>query len=342
MKINSKLLFLLPAIFFLSNYCNEPVDYDDKFDYSDEFQKIWQDFDLYYSYFVHKQINWDSLKIVYEPLIEEDVTYDYFITNVLAPMLTELKDIHVRLYDKHGNYVPLYSRPGEKNYEYSDQFYDTYISNITTTTHSTFLMGSVSDSLGYILINNWTDADDTDEFLQMIDDYRNYYENYKGLIIDVRPNGGGSELLAQHVAGRFLEETETYAYRKVRNGPNHDNFSAFSSNDISPAGTWQFTKPIALLIGQGCVSSNEAFVLMMMTQDHVTSIGDTTRGASGNPGVFNLEDGTEYHLSRWVAYKTDQTILEDVGIFPDIAIPASQSIVGDRDMVLERAIELLK
>jgi hypothetical protein len=31
-----------------------------------------------------------------------------------------------------------------------------------------------------------------------------------------------------------------------------------------------------------------------------------------------------------------------VGIFPDIAIPASQSIVGDRDMVLERAIELLK
>ncbi|MEJ2545015.1 MAG: S41 family peptidase, partial [Calditrichaceae bacterium] len=319
-----------------------PVDYDDKFDYSDEFQTVWQDFDLNYSYFTYKQINWDSLKSVYQPLVEEEVTYNYFITSVLAPMLTELRDIHVRLYFSNGNQVQLYSRPAVVNFDYTDQFYSKYISDINQTSGKVFTWGSIADSIGYLLISNWINSADTEEFLNTFDSHKDAFNRFKAFLIDVRPNGGGNELLAQNIAGRFIEHTETYAYRKVRNGPNHDDFSAFSSNDISPAGTWQFIKPVALLIGQGCVSSNEAFVLMMMTQDHVTSIGDTTRGASGNPGVFNLEDGTEYHLSRWVAYKTDQTILEDVGIFPDIAIPASQSIVGDRDMVLEKAIELLR
>ncbi|MEJ2544333.1 MAG: hypothetical protein P8Y99_09720, partial [Calditrichaceae bacterium] len=62
MKISLNTFFILVIIFFLNNYCNEPVDYDDKFDYSDEFQTVWQDFDLNYSYFTYKQINWDSLK----------------------------------------------------------------------------------------------------------------------------------------------------------------------------------------------------------------------------------------------------------------------------------------
>lgn len=342
MKISLKVFLMFLIILFLINYCNKPVDYDDKYDYSDEFQTVWQDFDLNYSYFVFKQINWDSLKTIYEPLVEKEVTYNYFVTSVLAPMLTELEDIHVRLYDKSGKQIQLYSRSGQRNYNYNDYFYETYISNVSLTTNNTFHMGSVSDSIGYILINNWTDTDDTDEFIGMFDTYQTYYDRYKSLIIDVRPNGGGSELLAADIAGRFVSETKTYAYRKTRNGPDHSDFTAISSNSISPRGSWQYTKPIALLIGQGCVSSNEAFVLMMMTQNHVTSIGDTTRGASGNPGIFNLNDGTEYHLSRWVAYKTDHTILEDVGIFPDIAIPALQSIVDDRDMVLERAIEFLK
>ncbi|MDQ7065971.1 MAG: hypothetical protein Q9P90_17210 [candidate division KSB1 bacterium] len=34
-------------------------------------------------------------------------------------------------------------------------------------------------------------------------------------------------------------------------------------------------------------------------------------------------------------------VLEDVGIFPDIPIPADGSVVNGRDSVLEKAIEIL-
>lgn len=342
MKKNLKRIITFIIIGLFIHYCSEPLDNDNKEDYSDDFQTVWQDFDLNYSYFIHKQIDWDYFKTIYEPLVEEEVTYDFFIYEVLVPMLTELKDIHVRLYNKNGDFVPLYSRSWEKNYEYNEQFFTEYVSDINKTTNNTFIWGSVSDSLGYLLIWTWTNSDDTDEFLNWFDTHQTAFNNYKGFIIDVRPNSGGNELLAINVASRFASESKIYAYRKTRNGPDHDDFTPFSSNGVAPSENWQFTKPIAVLIGQGCVSSNEAFILMMTTQDHVTSIGDTTRGASGNPSIFNLEDGTEYHISRWVAYKTDQTILEDVGIFPDIAIPASQSIVGDHDMVLEQAIEFLE
>jgi C-terminal processing protease CtpA/Prc len=90
------------------------------------------------------------------------------------------------------------------------------------------------------------------------------------------------------------------------------------------------------------MSSNESFILMMSSLQNVTTIGDTTRGSSGNPQEYSLEDGTKYKISSWVAYKADQTILEDVGIFPDIVIDPSQSIINGRDMVLERAIEILQ
>jgi C-terminal processing protease CtpA/Prc len=80
----------------------------------------------------------------------------------------------------------------------------------------------------------------------------------------------------------------------------------------------------------------------MSALDHVTTIGDTTRGSSSNPQEYTLEDGTRYTISSWVACKADQTILEDVGLFPDIPIPACESIVNNRNVVLERAIELLE
>lgn len=42
-----------------------------------------------------------------------------------------------------------------------------------------------------------------------------------------------------------------------------------------------------------------------------------------------------------VEYKLDMTILEDVGIFPNIAIDASESIKDEHDIVLEKAIEIM-
>lgn len=309
-------------------------------DYSSSFDKIWNDFDLQYSYFIYKGIDWDRLKTKYEPLVNDQITYSSFIEDVVGEMLRELKDLHVSLVDRDGNYIPLYSRQIDVNYNYDNNFFNHYFSgNVDFTSNRMFGFAAINDSIGYLLISTWNRQYQTDvsQFHQQLERFR----NYKALIIDVRPNNGGSELLAIDVAGRFTDKTRIYAYHQFRNGPEHDDFTQMLSRSFSPTGGWQFMKPIALLIGERCMSSSEAFILMLSRLDHVVTIGDTTRGSSGNPKEFKLNDGTKYSISSWVAYKSDQTVLEDVGIFPDIAIPPDSSIVNGKDLVLEKAIAVL-
>ena len=85
-----------------------PIDVSEQ-DYSQEFEQVWADFDLNYSYFIHKSIDWDEIRGRHEPLVAEEVTYEDFLFTVLKPMLTELSDLHVRLYSRDGYQVPLYS-----------------------------------------------------------------------------------------------------------------------------------------------------------------------------------------------------------------------------------------
>lgn len=324
----------------ISLVCSDDGTNSEKENYSAAFEKIWSDFDLNYSYFVYKGINWDSLKTVYYPSLDKQISYNTFIRNYVAPMLTQLRDLHVNLVDKNDKYVPLYSRKIDINYRYDDNFYNTYFhGSIHYSSNYMFGFASVNDSIGYILIKTWQSKYEAD--VAQFHDSLNNYRNYKALIIDVRSNNGGSETLGQEVAGRFTDSTKVYAYHKFRNGPEHDDFTSLQARSISPTGTWQFTKPVALLIGEKCMSSSEGFILMMASLSHVTTIGDTTRGSSGNPKEFHLNDDTRYSIPRWVAYKTDQTILEDVGIFPDVVIDGDQSIVNNRDLVLEKAIEFL-
>lgn len=279
-------------------------------------------------------------------MVEEEITYDFFIHDVLCPMLTSLRDVHVRLTNKYGNTIPLYTPERNVNYQYDDQFNNRYLTDVIPTINGSIIMGDAGDSLFYIRIASWSNwftvKEDLDEFIQFFDTHEETINSYKGIIIDVRPNGGGNESLARNVAGRFTNTQNLYAYRKNRNGPDHTDFTDLQAVYFSPSGNWHFTKPIALLIGEMCVSSNESFILMMSRLSHVTTVGDTTGGASANPKSFELEDGTTYLISSWVAYKPDTSILEDTGIFPDIAIDASASIVSGRDLVFEKAVEILQ
>jgi carboxyl-terminal processing protease len=334
------ILLFIPLV--LLTGCDNNATGPDAGNYLQSFDKVWNDYDRNYSYFIDKNINWDSIRTLYEPLVQNDISYDYFTKNVLKGMLTELHDLHVSLIDKKGNQIPLYSRPPETNFHYDEAFYNRYLTNIVNTSTGMFKMAAINDSIGYILINSWSSQGDVDEFQQYFDSYHSVYEKQKGLIIDVRPNGGGNELLARYVAGRFSTGTNIYEYRKTRNGPQHSDFTNLIPASFSPYGSWQYTKPVIVLIGEACMSSNESFILMMSSLKNVTTVGDTTRGSSANPQEYSLADGTKYKISSWVAYKADQTILEDVGIFPDILIDPSQSIIDGRDMALERAIEMLE
>jgi C-terminal processing protease CtpA/Prc len=99
-----------------------------------------------------------------------------------------------------------------------------------------------------------------------------------------------------------------------------------------------FTRPVVCLIGPGCVSSGEGFALMMKAMDHVTLVGQPTRGASGNPHPVTLSNGVKVWFSRWVAMEPDGTPIEGRGIQPDVTVEH----MGEGDPTFDKAVEILR
>jgi C-terminal processing protease CtpA/Prc len=95
-----------------------------------------------------------------------------------------------------------------------------------------------------------------------------------------------------------------------------------------------------VLIGPGCVSSNESFLLMMKHGAHATLVGEPSFGSSGNPKPIDLGNGVTVILPSWEDQLPDGTVLEGHGVQPDL--PASLGSDPSRDGVLEAALAALR
>ena len=165
----------------------------------------------------------------------------------------------------------------------------------------------------------------------------------RGLILDVRLNGGGSEDLAMEVAGRFLSKPFVYAYSQFRNGPAHTNLTQKIPRSVSPKGPWRYNRPVVLLIGQKCMSSNECFIAMMSGDSDLITMGDHTCGSSGNPRMLNLPLDITVSLPRWIDYLPDGTPLDERGFEPHVKFePTPGAYEGNRDDLLTAAVERMR
>jgi C-terminal processing protease CtpA/Prc len=107
-------------------------------------------------------------------------------------------------------------------------------------------------------------------------------------------------------------------------------------------GAWQFTGPIVALTGRQTQQAAELLTMLLMTQDHVTVIGDTTSGFANSAQRYNLTGGWTLELPYLATYDTDSVLNFDRGIPPDIHIPVSEAdFAAGNDPVLDAALELV-
>jgi C-terminal processing protease CtpA/Prc len=262
---------------------------------------------------------------------------------VMSSMLSNLKDGHVNLTTPYGTYAYTgwYS-------QYPTNFISTtavahYFSADYGTTAGGYLRyARIADSIGYIYIGPNLLGDQT-LWSQAIDVIINTLKECKGIIVDIRNNGGGNDALGNIVAGRFADQLRVYSYVRYRSGPSHSDFTDYQAVTIEPQGPRQFTKPVALLTNRHCFSSAEGTILMMKALPNVTVIGDTTGGGSANPITLTLPNGWSYRVSRWIQYTAQKTIFEGTGLPPNIPLwISSADAIAGRDAILERAIQFLR
>ncbi|MDQ6611869.1 MAG: S41 family peptidase, partial [Gemmatimonadota bacterium] len=143
-------------------------------------------------------------------------------------------------------------------------------------------------------------------------------------------------------ASRFATRPYVVSYVQVRTGKRHDDLGAPEARVIAPRGAWQFTKPVIVLSGRGGFSANESFVAAMGSLPQVTVIGDTTGGASGNPGTFSLGNGWSFTVPRWLEFGPDMKPIEWRGIAPGVQVEWAPLLYDNkRDPLIDTAVGML-
>jgi len=299
------------------------------------FDKLWQAFDRDYAMFtLRPEVDWTALRNQYRPKALASKSTPEFAA-VCADLLRPLRDLHVWLTMAGAN-VPVFNRPRSANSNPSA--HPAILGNLSKE-GGAVQWAITADQIGFLAIYDWSDPDipaRCDELLEQMHQTR-------GLIVDVRLNGGGSEDLAGEVAGRFLHEEFVYAYSQFRNGPKHTDLTERHERRVAPRGPWRYDRPMVLLIGQKCMSSNESFVAMMSGATNVTIMGDHTCGSSGNPKIVNLPLDMTVSVPRWIDYLPDGTPLDERGFQPQVPFqPAPDAFDGPRDDLLTAALDRLR
>jgi hypothetical protein len=299
------------------------------------FEIFWKDFDTRYSYFIDKDVDWDSVYTVYRPKVTSSTT-DEELFGIFGQMIRTLKDGHVNLY------APEF---GEQAYEdwYKDKPRNVvpaepFLSRVDEG--SPFVTAKVSGSIGYIRIITFGQPNDAYRSFEKV---LNSLGDISALIIDLRDNAGGSTINSNYIAGHFTASKFKYGFVRYRNGPAHTDFTKWIPLEIEPTTENPYLGSVALLTNRRSFSSAEDFILSMKTLPNVTQIGDTTGGGSGNPVYRELPNGWNFRLSTWQMVDLNMDTFEGRGLEPQIPIWITEEVsLFGRDRILLKAIEYLE
>lgn len=297
----------------------------------ENFDYLWNEADKKYSYFELKGIDWNQVRATYRPMLSSD-SGEEELFEVLAAMLNELRDDHTNLIAPFNISRYNVALQGPENFR-QRTLEEFYIPRAWFT--GAFVHDFLADSLvGYVRYASFM-SDFSDEQLDFV---INRYAHTRGLILDLRANGGGSLFNVPKILGRFAHEKTLVGYTITRNGPRHTDFGEREPFYITPYDGARYAGPVVVLIDRGSFSATTFFALATKAFPQIILMGDTTGGGGGLPNGGQLPNGWTYRFSisqlldlNWANYAED-------GVPPDIQASFDWTDLT-RDEILDKAVE---
>ncbi|MEZ4513311.1 MAG: S41 family peptidase [Chloroflexota bacterium] len=168
----------------------------------------------------------------------------------------------------------------------------------------------------------------------------------RGLIIDMRQNGGGSGFLADQMAAYFFDEELPLGNTGYYEEELDDFF--FDERNVQqfypPPAEQRFHGKIAVLVGPNCASACEFFSYDMTIQDRAAIVGQyPTAGLGGSIDRVLMPEGEFFTFTQGRAVDPDGNIhIEGKGVPPTIRVPVNEeTLFSEGDPVLEAAVGYL-
>ncbi len=329
------LLFMMLCILTLSSCVDNEEQKDTP---TGNFEALWTMIDEHYCFFDYKQqaygLDWNAIHEKYRVRVNDNMKTTQLF-EVCCDMLGELRDGHVNLSTAYN-----YGRYWQWKDAYPMNFNDSLYRHYMGTDYQ--ISGGLSyrvldDNIGYIRYASFESSlgeGNLDEALA-------YLALCRGLIIDIRNNGGGNLTNAELLAGRFVQQKTLVGYMQHKTGPGHRDFSDREAMYLEPSKNIRWNKKVCVLTNRSVYSAANTFTVFMHALPNVTLVGDHTGGGSGLPMNNSLPNGWNVRYSACPMYDKDGQQTE-FGIDPDVAVGLTDaSMANSTDDIIEKARKIL-
>ncbi|WP_051437816.1 S41 family peptidase [Eubacterium xylanophilum] len=244
--------------------------------------------------------------------------------------IKDLTDVIKNDKNKNKTFVITVERTGEDG-----KAQNIDIKVVTDTVKVVSVASEMIDGYGYIRIATFDNETD-DQFKKKVDDLEK--QGAKGLLIDLRDNGGGIVDSAINMLNRLLPKGKLIT-EKSKRGEDVE----YTSDDEQ-----KYDKPIVVLVNGNSASASEIFAGSLRDRAGVKLVGTKTYGKGVVQSVISLEDscGGGLKLTTSEYFLPNGETIHKKGLTPDIVEEYKKQSEGayskDQDSVLQKGLEVLK
>lgn len=328
---------LISAIFMGLTSCHKIEERAD--DPRGNFEALWSILDEHYCFFKEKGVDWDQVHDKYARRIGSEMTREELFI-VCADMLDELRDGHVNL---SAPFNTSYYRKWWSDYpqNFNKRLIEESYFNFNYRQSSGMMYGLLENNIGYIYYESFSATVGEGN----LDSALNFLAAARGLIIDIRDNGGGSLTNVETLVARFIDRPTLVGYISHKTGPGHDDFSEPYAITYNPAGPGRvhWAKPVVVLTNRSTFSAANNFASVMKLLPGVRIAGATTGGGSGMPYSSEIPCGWSVRFSACSMLDANGVSTEG-GVTPTEGCAVDmdpQDALNGKDTMLEKAMELL-
>ena len=297
------------------------------------FEALWTIIDEKYCYLDEKGIDWDSVYAAYYPRFDtmKIVAYEDNLAmfDLMEEMLNLLNDGHVNLYTPfdisvcHSWYE---GYPENFNAELLSKY---YLKDYRRANGLNYCKIS-NDSIGYVYYSSFSDSFSLTNWLAVF----TFFNDCKGIVLDIRNNGGGSMDNAYKLASPFFSRDTIVGYWQHKSGAGHQDFSQIEAMQIKDVYGW-WKRPVVVLCNRRSYSAANFFVSMMRYVDNSLILGGKSGGGGGMPMSYELPNGWMLRFSSIKMYDRDMQSIEP-GVTPQIIVNQQSTYQDD---LIEKAVE---
>lgn len=192
----------------------------------------------------------------------------------------------------------------------------------------------LENKIGYIGITEF-DKETVNQYKKALEKLEK--QNQKGLIIDVRNNGGGSLTAVIQMLDCMLPKGKLITEKNKAKGD-----KVYESSDDA-----FFEKPVVILMNESSASASEVFAGCMQDRKAASLVGVRSFGKGIVQTIFSLEKscGGGIKLTTGEYLLPSGRCIQGEGLTPDVEVAytgSSKKLMGEDDNQLAKAIEVMK